>query len=81
VTEDNWRGMGYYYFDHASLEATGPFPAPPVATENASAAYKRVTQGAGDTLPVRDPVDQRVLREVQEGTGHIIRWVREAGQQ
>ncbi len=81
VVEDNWRGMGYYYFDRDSLKAAGPFPAPPVTIEPARAASDLVLQGAGDTLPARDSVDQRVVREVQEGTGHIIRWVREAGQQ
>jgi hypothetical protein len=80
VDQDNWRGMGYYYFDRDSLKAAEPFPAPPVATEPARAAYERVLKEAGDTLPARDPVDRRVLREVREGTGHIIRWVREAGQ-
>ena len=69
------------YFDRDSLKAAGPFPAPPVTIEPARAASDRVLQGAGDTLPARDPVDQRVVREVQEGTGHIIRWVREAAQQ
>jgi hypothetical protein len=81
VTQDNWRGMGYYYFDRDTLKAGEPFPAPPVSTEPAAAAYEHVIQDAGDTLPRRDPVDQRIVREVQEGSGHIIRWVREAGQQ
>jgi hypothetical protein len=30
-------------------------------------------------LPARDAVDLRILREVREGSGRIIRWVREAG--
>jgi len=81
VVEDNWRGMGYYYFDRDSLKAAEPFPAPPVTTEPAHTAYELVLQKAGDTLPARDSVDRRVVREVQDGTGHIIRWVREAGQQ
>ena len=81
VVENNWRGMGYYYFDRDSLKAADPFPAPHVTTEPARAAYERVLQEAGDTLPARDAVDRRVVREVREGTGHIIRWVREAGQQ
>jgi hypothetical protein len=38
-----------------------------------------VLEEAGDTRPARDAVDRRVLREVREGGGHIIRWVREAG--
>jgi hypothetical protein len=80
VAGDNWRGMGYYYFDRDSLKAAEPFPAPPVTTEPARTAYERVLQSAGDTLPARDSVDERVVREVREGGGHIIRRVREAGQ-
>jgi hypothetical protein len=80
VDRDNWRGMGYYYLDRDSLKAVAPFPAPPVTTEPALAAYERVLEAAGDTVPLRDVVDRRVLREVREGTGHIIQWVREAGQ-
>jgi hypothetical protein len=81
VNEDNWQGMGYYYSDRDSLKAAEPFPAPPVTTEPARTAHERVLHQAGDTLPARDLVDRRVVREVQQGTGHIIRWVREAGQQ
>jgi hypothetical protein len=79
AVEENWRGMGYYYFDRDSLKAAVPFPAPPVTNEPAHTACELVLQKAGDTLPARDPVHRRVVREVQEGTGHIIRWVRESG--
>jgi hypothetical protein len=72
--------MGCYYVDRDSLKAAEPFAAPPVTTEPARAAYERVLEEAGDTLPARDSVDRRVLREVRDGAGHIIRLVREAGQ-
>ena len=81
VIEDNWRGMGHYYFDRESLKAAAPFAAPAVTGEPARDAYERVLQEAGDTLPARDAVDRRVAREVRQGTGRIIRRVREAGQQ
>jgi hypothetical protein len=80
VHEDNWRGMSFYYLDRESLKAAAPFPAPAPATDTAEVAYERVLQDAGDTLPGRDAVDLRVVREVREGSGRIIRWVREAGQ-
>jgi pectate lyase len=77
VNQDNWRGMGYYYFLRKSLEASKPFPAPAVTTEPAPAAYEHVLKDAGATLPGRDAVDERIVREVREGGGHIIKWVRD----
>jgi hypothetical protein len=80
ATDDNWRGMGYYYLDRESLRAAVPFAAPKVVIEPAGLAYEHVLEAAGDTLPARDAVDRRVVEEVRESAGHIIRWVREAGQ-
>src|SRR5262249_27420368 len=80
ASEDNWRGMGYYYADRETLKAPRPFPTPPTPTEDARAAHERVLAEAGDTLPARDVVDRRVTREVREGTGRIIRRAREIAQ-
>ena len=77
VNQDNWLGMGDYYADRASIGSPQPFPAPPVTTESAQAAYEHVLKDAGATLPARDSVDLRVVREVREGSGHIIKSVRE----
>ena len=79
VNQDNWRGMGGYYFDRSTLEAAEPFAAPPVTTEPAQAAYDHVLKDAGATLPKRDAVDDRIMRETRAGTGHIIKWVQDAG--
>jgi pectate lyase len=79
VNENNWRGLGYYYFDRGRLGATEPFPAPPVTTEPAQDAYELVLKSAGATLPQRDSTDERIVREVQTGTGHIVNSVAEAG--
>jgi hypothetical protein len=49
-----------------------PFDAPPVETWHANDAYDRVLAAAGATLPRRDSVDERVVREVMEGSGRII---------
>lgn len=78
VTDDNWRGMGFFYLDRESLRAAEPFPAPPVKTDTARDAYEHVLKDAGAALPAHDAVDARVLREVRDGTGRIISWVREA---
>jgi hypothetical protein len=79
ATRDNWRGMGYYYFDRASLAASEPFPAPAVETEPADAAFEHVLREAGARLPRRDAVDERIIRETREGTGRIVKSVAEAG--
>jgi hypothetical protein len=76
VNRDNWSGVGY---DRAIIAASAPFPAPPVTTESAQTAYERVLKEAGATLPRRDAVDERIVRETRDGTGHIIKWVKDAG--
>jgi hypothetical protein len=59
--------------------ASRAFPAPPVATTSASDALRAVLAGAGATLPRRDGVDRRLVREVEERTGSIIDSQREVG--
>ena len=49
-----------------------PFKAPDVGTTSAAKAYAAVLKGAGATRPVRDAVDQRIVREVRSRTGRII---------
>lgn len=78
ATRDNWRGSRFF-FDRATLAAVQPFPAPSVVVGPAAAAYGRVLEQAGATLPRRDAVDQRVVREVKTGTGHIVDSVAAAG--
>lgn len=43
------------------------FPMAKIEIEPASKAYESVLQHAGATLPVRDPVDRRVIEEVRTG--------------
>ena len=78
VNQDNWRGTGYFA-ERKTIGASGPFPAPPVATESPQVAYEHVLKDAGAILPRRDAVDERVVREVRQGTGHIIKWVKDGG--
>ncbi len=51
---------------------TEPFHTPPVETWHANDAYDRVLASAGATLPRRDAVDERIVREVMEGSGRLI---------
>jgi hypothetical protein len=78
VNQDNWKGMGYYP-DRASIAASQAFPAPPVITESPRDAFEHVLKDAGATLPRRDAVDARIVNETRTGTGHIIKWVKDAG--
>jgi len=56
-----------------------PFAAPPVRTTSAAEAYEEVLTQAGAVLPRRDPVDERVVRQVRTGTGRIIDSQRDVG--
>jgi pectate lyase len=48
------------------------FPAAPVQTLPAAAAFEAVLAGVGATLPARDAVDSRIVREVLQRRGRII---------
>jgi len=77
VNENNWLGMGGYYFERDTIAAAEPFAAPPVTTETPAAAYEHVLNEAGATSPQRDTTDKRIVREVRERTGRIINRVQD----
>lgn len=74
LTSDNARLFDRVQADGRRLVtiARGPFAAPPVATTSAADALRDVLAGAGATLPRRDGVDARLVREVETRTGRII---------
>lgn len=49
------------------------FPAPPVRTTSPGQAYDEVLANAGATKPIRDSVDARLVEEVVNRTGNILR--------
>ena len=51
---------------------SNPHPAPPVTTTSAAQAYDDVLAKAGVRVPTLDAVDERIIREVKNGTGRII---------
>ncbi len=80
VTQDNWdggvqlKGMdgdemslqeAKKYFPEMKVDQ--PFPMPPVKVMSAEQAYHYVLDNAGATLPLRDPVDKRVIKQVRTG--------------
>jgi hypothetical protein len=58
--------------EHAKLvvdiKMDHPFAMAPVTIQPAQEAYESVLANAGATLPVRDPVDQRAVRQCRTGT-------------
>jgi len=75
ITAHNRRGVvmnGGTAADTALAKVTVPFVLGPATLQPATVAYEAVLQGAGAIFPRRDTLDQRVVREVQRGTGTII---------
>lgn len=78
VTADNWAG-GVQIEDEndqdlpdagkytEAIRWKKPFPMAPLTVMPAKEAYGFVLENAGATLPVRDPVDERILKQVKTG--------------
>jgi hypothetical protein len=73
ITKDNWNGgvqveeedgAGKYA---ANLKWPKPLPMPPITLLTATEARKYVLANAGATLPVRDAVDTRIVKQVTTG--------------
>jgi pectate lyase len=58
-------------FINRFTRVSAPFERPQVATDTAVEAYRRVLASAGASL-VRDPVDQRIVMDVEKETGKMI---------
>jgi hypothetical protein len=70
-----WSLVTFSKFSPRDIQAyiqTEPIRVPPVKTDDAVTAYKRVLAGAGAVLPKRDAVDRRVVADVRNGSGRII---------
>src|SRR5262245_52800849 len=80
VTADNWAGGVQFAPERKDRDGTvipkgtekdvrskTPFPAAPVRTQTAKEAYADVLAYAGASRPVRDAVDERVLKMVRTG--------------
>src|ERR1051326_1829600 len=75
VSADNWKGVK----TERVWQSQVAFPAPPVQTQAAEAAFELVLKQAGATLPRRDAVDTRIVSDVRNGTGRIINKENEVG--
>nr|WP_237488166.1 polysaccharide lyase [Hufsiella ginkgonis] len=89
VTKDNWNGgvqvenkkgdlMSYAdaskYF--AAMKVEKPLPMPDFTIIPARDAYSYVLENAGATLPKRDPVDTRIVKQVRTGVIDYIKDVK-----
>jgi hypothetical protein len=50
-----------------------PFKVPSVTTLPAGEAYEAVLGGAGATRPVRDPIDKRIVNQVRNRNGELLK--------
>jgi hypothetical protein len=73
VSKDNWNGgvqvenlpdAGPYM---PYMRVNKPLPMPELSILDAKAAYQYVLDNVGATLPVRDPVDKRIVEQVRTG--------------
>lgn len=75
VSNDNWKGVEMNQGtkeDKMLAKVNAPFSAEAITTQSAEAAYKLVLKSVGASLPVRDTIDQRIIRDVENKTGRLI---------
>ena len=80
---NDWTGHGvntwdYYEFngdgsthlvDQAQYDAGKPFPTPPVTLDPVADLLDTVLATVGASKPLRDPIDQRIVKSVRDKTG------------
>lgn len=66
VTADNWDG-GIQGGRGVRMDTPAPYV--PIKQQSAKQAFESVLQHAGASFPKRDAIDERIVREVREGTG------------
>jgi hypothetical protein len=65
VSENNWLGVRSSYTSRVKVDRE--WSADVERTLDATMAYQLVLDGAGATLPKRDAVDERIVREIRTG--------------
>jgi pectate lyase len=75
VTANNWLGVTMNNgtdADALAAKLDHPFTAFSIRTSTASEAYYQVLKNVGAVLPKRDTLDERIIRDVENGTGRFI---------
>lgn len=68
ITADNWAGGVQGAYSYATyVKSDSIFPFVEINEQSAEAAYELVLANAGAILPVRDPIDTRIIAEVDGG--------------
>ncbi|MFD2033845.1 polysaccharide lyase [Belliella marina] len=72
ISKDNWAGGVQIgsgdlkdYIDYIRVDK--PFAMSPLSIMDAEEAYEFVLENAGATIPKRDPVDERIVKQVKTG--------------
>lgn len=65
---DNWDYVQPQHATESQMRVDTPFYPSYVETQTANEAYLNVLDDSGATRPVRDPIDQRIVNEVRNGT-------------
>ena len=68
VSANNWDGGVQTKISFEKIRLDKAWPSMPVNQQKAEDAYKLVLENAGATLPRRDPVDSRIIKETREGS-------------
>jgi hypothetical protein len=76
VTDNNWKGVnmgnGGTEEDKKQALVSEPHPSENIVVQTAKDAYKAVLEKAGCSLPARDTLDQRIIKNVTDRTGSFI---------
>lgn len=72
VEKDNAGHITFRKGDATSAIVRKPFVVPPVATDAAEEAFRRVLDSAGAVMPKRDAVDERIVSDARNRSGTII---------
>jgi pectate lyase len=67
VSEDNWNGGVQTDFSIDKMRLKKPWPSLSINQQTAEKAYEAVLAHAGASLPKRDPIDERIIKEVRGG--------------
>ena len=80
---DQWSLLQYRdYWSQEQIRAykqDKAFDAGPMEKENALSAYHRILETGGASLPLRDPVDLRIVGDVRDRRGRIIKSQEDVG--